>query len=82
MRLILEKGTDRRRENLPTADEVTIIIPDKSRDTGPRDIILYRRTSQGLHPVFMRIPPTHASYMLLAYPLLFPHGDYGFYYGL
>ena len=28
MRLLLEEGADRRRNNLPTADQVAIIIPD------------------------------------------------------
>ena len=83
MRLILKKGADKRRENLPTADEVAVIIPDESGDAGPRDVVLsIRTTSLGLQPKFTRIPPTHASYMPLAYPLLFPQGDYGFHYGL
>jgi hypothetical protein len=32
MRLVLEARTDRRRENLPTSDEVTVIIPGKYGD--------------------------------------------------
>ena len=29
MRLVLEEGADRRRENLPTSDEVAVIFPDE-----------------------------------------------------
>lgn len=82
MRLIVEKGADRRRENLPTADEVAAIIPSEWEDGGKRDVVLAHRTNNGTGYTFSRIPPTHASYMPLAYPLLFPYGDYGFQYGL
>jgi hypothetical protein len=40
MRLIVEKGADRRRENLSTTNEVTILIPDKLDNAGPRDLVL------------------------------------------
>jgi len=82
MRLIMERGADRRRENLPTADEVAAIIPDEYESNGPRDVVLARRTSLGLQPAFSRIPATHASYMPLAYPLLFPYGTSGFHYNM
>ncbi len=49
MRLILKKGVDKYRENLPTTNKVTIIIPDESGDARPRDIILsIYTTSLGL----------------------------------
>ena len=42
MRLVLE-GADRRRENLPTSDEITVIIPDENSDPNYRDIVLTER---------------------------------------
>ena len=82
MRLVVEKGADKRRENLPTADEVAAIIPDEWEACGSREVILARWTAEGLQPAFSRIPATHASYMPLAYPLLFPRGDYGYHFGI
>ena len=43
LRLILEAGADRRRENLPTSDEVAVIIPDEYSDASFRDIVLAER---------------------------------------
>ena len=40
MRLIVELGADRRRENLPTSNEVTAIILDEYTDASRRDLIL------------------------------------------
>jgi hypothetical protein len=40
MRLVVEAGADRRRENLPTSDEVTPIIPDEYTAASRRDLIL------------------------------------------
>jgi hypothetical protein len=36
----VEKGADRRRENLLTVNKVTILIPDKLDDARPRDLVL------------------------------------------
>jgi hypothetical protein len=59
--------------NLPTADEVAVIICDTSgEDPNPRDIILHRR-SEGLKI----ISDLHASYTPLYYVLLFPRGESG-----
>jgi hypothetical protein len=38
MRLIVEKGADRRRENLSTTNKVAVLIPDKLDDARPRDL--------------------------------------------
>jgi hypothetical protein len=40
MRLILQSGADRRRENLPTATELAGILPDEFTDESRRDILL------------------------------------------
>lgn len=43
MRLIMEIGADQQRENLFTANEVTVLFPDEYREPGFRDIILAKR---------------------------------------
>ena len=81
LHLVMETGADRRRENLPTSDAVAVIIPDKYREAGFRDIVLAKRTVNG-HDNFSIINPNHASYMPLHYVLLFPQGDFGWHWGL
>ena len=71
VRLRLSPGLDRRRYNLPTADEVAVILPG-TNSTEPRDIIL--RHHDG--PLY-RISDLHPAYVPLQYPLLFPHGENG-----
>ncbi|KAF8901877.1 hypothetical protein CPB84DRAFT_908724 [Gymnopilus junonius] len=71
VRLRLEPGVDRRRYNLPTADEVAVILPGDG-SCGPRDIILRQRGGP-LH----RISDLHPAYTPLQYPLLFPRGENG-----
>jgi hypothetical protein len=82
MRLVMESGADRRRENLPTANEVTAIIPYETEEATRRDIVLAHRDPTRNGPKVTRIDPTVASYMPLHYVLLFPHGDYGWHFGL
>jgi hypothetical protein len=79
MRLVILSGADRRRENLPTSNEVAAIIPDEYEAGLGRDIILADRDGGSrLH----RIPVTHAAYMPLHYVLLFPCGEPGWHWGL
>ncbi|GAB2266873.1 hypothetical protein Dimus_037923 [Dionaea muscipula] len=67
-------ATDRRRYNLPTTDEIAIVIPDDGIVvSGMRDIILHLTADQGLE----RINECHPAYLPLHYVLLFPHGDLG-----
>ena len=73
VRLRLEPGLDRRRYNLPTADEVAVILPGSS-STQPRDIVLRQRDG----PLY-RISDLHPAYCPLQYPLLFPRGENGWY---
>jgi hypothetical protein len=71
IRLRLEPGLDRNTYNLPTADEVAVILPG-SGSTEPRDIVLRCRDGP-LH----RISDLHPAYIPLQYPLLFPRGENG-----
>ena len=45
LRLIIETGAERRRENLPISNEIALIIPDKYGEAGFRDIVLAKRTA-------------------------------------
>ena len=68
-------GLDRRRYNLPTADEVAVILPGVDGDSNihsQRDIVLQKRTG-GLQI----ISNLHPSYIPLYYVLLFPYGENG-----
>ena len=78
LKLIMETGADKRRENLPTSNEVAIIIPDEYDVAGSRDIILADRNGNG----FSTINPNHAAYMALHYVLLFPYGEHGWHRAL
>ena len=73
LRLVIEKGADKRRENLPTSDEIAIIIPDEYDQAGICDIILAERDDRSFHT----INPNNAAYMPLHYVLLFPRGEPG-----
>lgn len=82
MRLIIETGADRRRENLPTGEELAAVLPDEYAEASRRDIVLaVRDPGPNSRPLHL-IDPSHAGYMALAYVLLFPYGDYGWNYSL
>ncbi|KAF7153666.1 hypothetical protein RHSIM_Rhsim01G0136800 [Rhododendron simsii] len=67
-------STDRARYNLPTADEIAIILPgDGTEKSGMRDIVLHLRGNNGL----MRVNEYHPAYLSLHYVLLFPRGELG-----
>jgi hypothetical protein len=73
--LRLAPGHDRRRFNLPTADEVAVILPGvdgESPHQSQRDIILQQRGG-GLQI----ISDLHPAYVPLYYVLLFPYGENG-----
>ncbi|KAI0069691.1 hypothetical protein K474DRAFT_1694009 [Panus rudis PR-1116 ss-1] len=73
IRLIADPQQDQRRYNLPTADEVAVIIPgDENQVLDPRDIILRRRSGR-LHHISDMSP----LYAPLSYVLLFPYGTRG-----
>ncbi|SLM34691.1 hypothetical protein LPUS_03610 [Lasallia pustulata] len=75
MRLIMETGADRRRENLPTSKEVGLIIQDDEYSgPGHRDIVVTECHPDGRGPKFHRISHNNAAYIPLHYVLLFPTG--------
>ncbi len=84
MRLIMESGADRRRENLPTSNEIAAILLDEFDGEGTtREVILAaREPGRYGQELLSKVHVTHASYMPLHYVLLFPHGDYGWHYGM
>ena len=68
-------GHDRRRYNLPTADEVAVILPGMEGDSmqlSQRDIVLQNRAG-GLQI----INDLHPAYVPLYYVLLFPYSKNG-----
>ena len=75
LRLIVRKGADTRRENLPTTNEVAGLILDESR--GPGEMILAPRGSVDARNPCKRVPHTSPAYMPLAYVLFFPRGEPG-----
>ncbi|KAI0043941.1 hypothetical protein FA95DRAFT_1523552, partial [Auriscalpium vulgare] len=77
IRLHADPTQDRRRYNLPTADEVAVIIPDASQPTSRRDIILWKREGP-----LRRISDGHPAYAPLHYVLFFPHGTHGWEYNM
>src|SRR5712664_4026433 len=81
----MEKGADRRQENLPTADKLALLIPGEEDKPWGRDLILASRPAQGHteeNPPLQRIHFTHPAYMPLHYVLLFPNRDSGRHFDL
>ena len=80
LQLIMEHGADQRRENLPVADEVALLLPGEENDRPRREIILTARpardTPNQVEPLH-RIPYTHPLYHTLHYVLLYPFGEPG-----
>ena len=73
VRLWLSPGLDRHCYNLPTTDEIAVVLPDDP-STEPQDIILHLRSGP-----LQRISDLHPAYAPLQYPLLFPHGENGWF---
>ena len=81
--LIMETGADRRKENLPTSNEVSLIIQDDEYSgLGHRDIVVTEHYPDGTGPKFHRISHNNAVYIPLHYVLLFPTGQRGWTWGL
>ncbi|KAI0739006.1 hypothetical protein C8Q80DRAFT_1056941, partial [Daedaleopsis nitida] len=83
VRLIVKAAQDPRRYNLPTSDDVAVILPggegELNANTGDsRDIILRRRYAGPLQ----RISESHPAYAPLHYVLLFPHGTNGWHWNI
>ena len=88
VKLCVVPGHDPRRYNMPTADEVGVILPHQTDFQGDsRDIILHLQPQHYHTPNddrnrlrLERISEGHAAYAPLHYVLLFPHGESGWYY--
>jgi len=80
--LIVETGADLRRENLPTANEIAMILPEEYGSKGFRDLVLAQRSNgEAISNGFSTINPNHALYLPLHYVLLFPYGEPGWHWG-
>ena len=74
IQLTANENRDRRRWNLPTADEVAVVIPsDGTQSYGPRDIVVRRRDGP-----LRRISDGSSMYECLQYPFLFIYGEDGY----
>ncbi|KAF8805155.1 hypothetical protein BYT27DRAFT_7105206, partial [Phlegmacium glaucopus] len=90
MKLCVLPGNDPRRYNLPTVDEVAVVLPGDDDFRGDyRDIIVHLRpqhyhdSHDGRdHLQLQRINEGHSAYAPLHYVLFFPHGESGWYQGL
>jgi hypothetical protein len=82
MRLIVEAGADCCRKNLPTTNEVAVIIPYEFDDASSWDILLAVCDPARGQLTLEKVPVTNAVYMLLHYILFFLRGDYGWHYRL
>lgn len=51
MRLVMESGADRRRENLSVSNEIALIIPDEYGEPGCRDLVVATRI-EGVNRTF------------------------------
>ncbi|PIA41356.1 hypothetical protein AQUCO_02200045v1 [Aquilegia coerulea] len=73
IRLAYTPTTDPRRYNLPTSEDIAVIIPgDGTEPTSKRDIILHLKNNN-----LERISECHPLYLPSHYVLLFPTGDLG-----
>ncbi|KAF1862352.1 hypothetical protein Lal_00026883 [Lupinus albus] len=73
LKLIAERNSDGRINNLPTVSEVAVLIVGDIDLTSQRDIIMETQSGQ-----LKRINELHASYLAFQYPLLFPYGEDGY----
>ena len=75
IKLIHQRGVDRRRYNLPTTQNeiATLIVGDIGSTEKRRDIIVQYRYGE-----LQLIHETHRDFLPLQYPLLFPHGIGGY----
>ena len=74
------ENRDRRRYNLPIAEDVAMIIPGDGIPRDYRDIVLHLRAPEDLP--LLRINEGHPAYAPLHYVILFPHGDHGWHENL
>ena len=78
IQLAANHNRDRYRWNLPTADEVAVVIPgDGTQSYGCRDIVVHRCNGP-----LRKISDGSPMYESLQYPLLFIYGEDGYHYNL
>ncbi|XP_057294730.1 uncharacterized protein LOC130623277 [Hydractinia symbiolongicarpus] len=78
VRMCMRVGSDRRRYNLPHHDEVAaIFVGQDGAPPGNRDIITYPRGGN-----LQNISTLSANLEPMVYPLFFPRGEPGWYYGI
>ena len=90
IKLCVLPGNDPRRYNLPTVDEVGVVLPGDNRFQGDYcDIILHLRPQYYHNPhdgkdhvQLSQINEGHAANAPLHYVLFFPYGESGWYQGL
>ncbi|KAF8752546.1 Helitron helicase-like domain at N-terminus [Rhizoctonia solani] len=70
--LCQQQNTDPRRYNLPTSDEIALILADNALNQ-QRDIVLFKHDGG-----FQRMSSWNPAYACLHYVLLFPKGEHGF----
>lgn len=77
MKILLELGADRRSSNLPTINEVAIIIPDEYNQGRFCNIVLGYRNSEDNNNQYHTISSNSAAYIPLHHVLFFLRGDLG-----
>jgi len=77
----LDQGRDSRRYNIPTFNEVAIIISDEYSLASHHDIVLAQRNVPD-QDQFQFISSSHAAYTSLYYVLFFPLRDHGWNWAL
>ncbi|KZT56733.1 hypothetical protein CALCODRAFT_413700, partial [Calocera cornea HHB12733] len=75
VRLHFDPKTDQRRYNLPTAEEVAVVLPN-TLSNKRRDFVVHNRTEGHLTIMSTGDP----AYMSLHYVLIFPSGEHGWHY--
>ena len=74
-------GWDAQTHNLPTADEVAVLLPGEGNEVRDScDIILRNHNPDG--QPYQRILNTHPAYATLHYVLLLPYGEAGWHYDM
>ena len=77
MCLIMKTESDECHTNLPTANEMAVILPDEYDQVCFCDIVICSCHTEGAQHGFSHVHSSHAAYMPLQYPLLFPHDNPG-----
>ena len=82
LELIMEQGSDQRRTNLPTSDEIGLIVPDEYEGRSFRDIVLAQRREDGSIPYLQSVHHANPAYLPLHYVLFYPSGQPGWHWSL